>query len=489
MNVLRQTSIIGVLGIGMTFVILTAGIDLSVGATLALSAVLLAGTLESTGNMWLAMRIGIAAGMVVGLANGIGVTFGRVQPFVMTLGMLGIARSLAFLYTHGEPIPVVDMRFLKLGIGYLWRVPIPSVIFLVLLVVAALVLHYTPFGRYVYAIGSNEEAARLSGIDVRKVQDPGLRHLRRDRRDRCHPLLLAVRRRTGDRRRGLRTGRDRRGRGWGHLALRRARWGDRHISRRPDHRHPQQHPEPDRGQSLRPTAGKRRADHPRRLDRRAWSALCLRGTCVDLVTIGYLTLDDLVLDNDRVLRDTLGGGALFSAVGARTWNGSVGIHACSGGDYPNEYLDAIREGGIDVDGSHCRTITEPSSLAARRGGAAQAATPQVGVRRSVRDMDASRAGLPSGLPQRGGLSRGDVAPDDAARDGLAHPGSRPTALGSPSTSGPSRSSMPAHTVTQVFSPGSMPFSPVTRKSKRSGGLTISSGSCGISRHQGRPSLQ
>jgi ribose/xylose/arabinose/galactoside ABC-type transport system permease subunit len=170
MNVLRQTSIIGVLGIGMTFVILTAGIDLSVGATLALSAVLLAGTLESTGNVGLAMGIGIAAGMVVGLANGIGVTFGRVQPFVMTLGMLGIARSLAFLYTHGEPIPVVDMRFLKLGIGYLWKVPIPSVIFLVLLVVAALVLYYTPFGRYVYAIGSNEEAARLSGIDVRKVK-------------------------------------------------------------------------------------------------------------------------------------------------------------------------------------------------------------------------------------------------------------------------------------------------------------------------------
>jgi ribose/xylose/arabinose/galactoside ABC-type transport system permease subunit len=170
MNVLRQTSIIGVLGIGMTFVILTAGIDLSVGATLAVSAVLLGGTLESTGNILLSMAIGIAAGMAVGLANGIGVTFGRVQPFVMTLGMLGIGRSLAFLYTHGEPIPVVDMRFLKLGIGYLWKVPIPSVIFLVLLVIAALVLHYTPFGRYVYAIGSNEEAARLSGVDVRNYK-------------------------------------------------------------------------------------------------------------------------------------------------------------------------------------------------------------------------------------------------------------------------------------------------------------------------------
>ena len=167
MNVLRQTSIVGVLGIGMTFVILTAGIDLSVGATLAVSAVLLGGTLERTGNIWLAMAVALAAGMAIGLVNGLGVTRGRVQPFVMTLGMLGIARSIAFLYTGGQPIPILDMDFLRLGIGYVWVVPIPSIVFLVLLAAAALVLRYTPFGRYVYAIGSNEEAARLSGINVR----------------------------------------------------------------------------------------------------------------------------------------------------------------------------------------------------------------------------------------------------------------------------------------------------------------------------------
>ncbi len=170
MNVLRQTAIVGVLGIGMTFVILTAGIDLSVGATLALSAVLLAGTLESTGNIVLAMLVAVLAGMAVGLGNGLGVTLGRVQPFVMTLGMLGIARSIAFLYTGGEPIPVLDRNFLTLGIGYLWRIPIPSVIFIAILVIAALVLRYTPFGRAVYAIGSNEEAARLSGIAVGRVK-------------------------------------------------------------------------------------------------------------------------------------------------------------------------------------------------------------------------------------------------------------------------------------------------------------------------------
>ena len=170
MNVLRQTAIVGVLGIGMTFVILTAGIDLSVGATLALSAVLLAGTLESTGNIMLTMLVAVLAGMAVGLGNGLGVTLGRVQPFVMTLGMLGIARSLAFLYTGGQPIPVVDKGFLMLGIGYLWKIPIPSVIFIAILIVAALVLRYTPFGRAVYAIGSNEEAARLSGIEVGRVK-------------------------------------------------------------------------------------------------------------------------------------------------------------------------------------------------------------------------------------------------------------------------------------------------------------------------------
>ena len=170
MNVLRQVAIVGVLGIGMTFVILTAGIDLSVGAGLALSAVLLAGTLESSGSILLAMLACLAAGLVVGFANGIGVTFGRVQPFVMTLGMLGIARSFAFLYTGGEPIPVLDMSFLQLGIGYLWRIPIPTIIFFAILIVAALVLRYTPFGRAVYAIGSNEEAARLSGIPVVRVK-------------------------------------------------------------------------------------------------------------------------------------------------------------------------------------------------------------------------------------------------------------------------------------------------------------------------------
>jgi ribose/xylose/arabinose/galactoside ABC-type transport system permease subunit len=169
-NVLRQTSIVGVLAIGMTFVILTAGIDLSVGATLALSVVLLGGILEQTGSLPLALITCVFAGMGVGLANGLGVTLGRVQPFVMTLGMLGIARSLAFLYTSGQPIPILHKEFLRFGIGYVGGIPIPSIVFIGLLLVAFFVLRYTPFGRSVYAVGSNEEAARLSGIAVGRVK-------------------------------------------------------------------------------------------------------------------------------------------------------------------------------------------------------------------------------------------------------------------------------------------------------------------------------
>jgi len=164
-NIILQISLVGIIAIGMTFVILTAGIDLSVGSTLALVGVLTAGIVTSHG-MVAGIAAGLAAGTIVGVVNGLGVTLGRVQPFVMTLGMLGIARGLAFLYTGGEPIPVNDETFLNIGTGYLFGLPITSVIFLVLLVGAALVLRYTAFGRYVFAIGSNDEAARLSGVHV-----------------------------------------------------------------------------------------------------------------------------------------------------------------------------------------------------------------------------------------------------------------------------------------------------------------------------------
>lgn len=166
LNVIRQVSIFGILAIGQTFIIITAGIDLSQGSILALAAVLIAGVLPDYGIV-AAIIVGLAVGAVMGTLNGLGVTLGKVQPFVMTLGMLGIARGLAFIYTGGMPIPVLDKRFLFIGNGYILGIPVPAIIYVSLVILAALVLRYTAFGRYVYAIGSNEEAARLSGVNVR----------------------------------------------------------------------------------------------------------------------------------------------------------------------------------------------------------------------------------------------------------------------------------------------------------------------------------
>ena len=155
LNVIRQISIFGVLAIGQTFVILIGGIDLSVGAVLAVVVVLIGGFLPSLGVV-LTILLALLIGCVFGMINGIGITKGNIQPFVMTLGMLGIARGLAFIYTGGMPTPVIDKNFLIIGNGYLFdTLPIPGVIFVTLIIIAGLILKYTPLGRYIYAIGSN----------------------------------------------------------------------------------------------------------------------------------------------------------------------------------------------------------------------------------------------------------------------------------------------------------------------------------------------
>jgi len=166
LNVLRQVAIVGILALGMTFVILTRGIDLSVGSILGLSVVLFAGLLE-TYPMQVAIPVGLAAAMAAGLINGIGVAYARIPPFIMTLGMLSFARGLAFIYTGGTPIPIINESFYDLGNGYLLGIPIPSLILIVVLTASGVVLTLTSFGRSIYAIGSNEEASRLSGVPVR----------------------------------------------------------------------------------------------------------------------------------------------------------------------------------------------------------------------------------------------------------------------------------------------------------------------------------
>jgi ribose/xylose/arabinose/galactoside ABC-type transport system permease subunit len=166
LNILRQVAIVGILAIGMTFVILTRGIDLSVGSLLGISVVLYAGLLEGH-SMAVAIPLGLGAAMLAGLVNGIGISWAKIPPFIMTLGMLSFVRGLAFIYTGGTPIPILNEGFYDLGNGYILGIPIPSLILLAVLVASAIILSLTPFGRSVYAIGSNEEAARLSGVPVR----------------------------------------------------------------------------------------------------------------------------------------------------------------------------------------------------------------------------------------------------------------------------------------------------------------------------------
>ncbi|NLX56619.1 MAG: ribose ABC transporter permease [Planctomycetaceae bacterium] len=165
-NILRQTSVIGIMAVGMTFVILTAGIDLSVGSILALTGVVCA-SLEHRGWPVVAVVAAtLALGALIGTLNGIVTTVGRVTPFVVTLGTMSIARGLSHIYTGGQPISRFGAAFRYLGTGEFLGVPVPILIFALTVLLAAAVLRHTVLGRYLYAIGGNEEAALLSGISV-----------------------------------------------------------------------------------------------------------------------------------------------------------------------------------------------------------------------------------------------------------------------------------------------------------------------------------
>ncbi|HUG83263.1 MAG TPA: ABC transporter permease [Euzebya sp.] len=170
-NVFREVALAGILGIGMTFVILTAGIDLSVGSILGFSGV--AGAIFlSQGLPWpVGVILGLLAGAFVGALNGLGVTKGKLPPFIMTLGMLVIARGVTMTYTEGQPIPLRphEQAFAWVWTGAFLRIPVPVWIMLLTGAVAAFTLRYTSFGRHVYAVGDNIEAARLSGINTDRV--------------------------------------------------------------------------------------------------------------------------------------------------------------------------------------------------------------------------------------------------------------------------------------------------------------------------------
>jgi len=167
-NVLRGASMVGIVAIGMTFVILNRGIDLSVGSIVGLSAALAASC--ASYGVGIAILVALGAGLVIGLVNGLLITVLRLQPFIATLGMLIFARGLVFVHTNGSNIVVEKPSdaFQFLGSGYVGPVPTPVVLFVAIWLFAAWVLKYTVFGREIYAVGANEEAARLSGINVNR---------------------------------------------------------------------------------------------------------------------------------------------------------------------------------------------------------------------------------------------------------------------------------------------------------------------------------
>ena len=171
-NVIRQISITGIVSIGMTFVILTGGIDLSVGSIVGVVAVVAATMLKMSVPIPVIILTGLVLGLILGSLNGLGITRGKIVPFIMTLGSLVALRGLAMVIANGQPISWsrTGVAFDFLGGQSLLGIPVSVWVFAIVFVIAAIVLKYTPFGRYIYAVGDSKEAARLSGINVKFVE-------------------------------------------------------------------------------------------------------------------------------------------------------------------------------------------------------------------------------------------------------------------------------------------------------------------------------
>jgi ribose transport system permease protein len=169
-NILQQSSINACIAIGMTLVIISGGIDLSVGPVAALAAVVSASLLMAGFPVPIVLLSALAVGLVCGMVNGGLIAYGGLQPFIVTLGTLSLFRALALIYTGGNPVLGLPNEFRRLFTSELLGLPVPVIIVAVLAIAATVLLKKTPLGEYILAVGGNEEAARVSGVPIERTK-------------------------------------------------------------------------------------------------------------------------------------------------------------------------------------------------------------------------------------------------------------------------------------------------------------------------------
>lgn len=172
MNLLRQVSINGFIAFGMTFVIITSGIDLSVGSSLALSGAVVAGLMVSGINPIVAMLAGLLLGALLGIFNGVLISRGKLAPFIATLATMSIYRGITLVLTGGNPVTASgdNPLFEFIGRGYILGIPFPVILLFVTLIILYFVLHRTAFGKKAFAVGGNEKAAKIAGVKIGKIK-------------------------------------------------------------------------------------------------------------------------------------------------------------------------------------------------------------------------------------------------------------------------------------------------------------------------------
>lgn len=169
-NVLRQSAVVGIIAVGMTFVILTGGIDLSIGGVVAVSGVLCAKLMLSNINPFIAVLLTLTFASIVGVGNAFFSHEYKLNPMIVTLATLQILKGISYIATGGIPVYGFTDLFKVIGQGYLWIIPIPVLLMVLLFILGYVILKYTAFGQKVYGIGGNEEAVRLAGINIRLIK-------------------------------------------------------------------------------------------------------------------------------------------------------------------------------------------------------------------------------------------------------------------------------------------------------------------------------